>query len=59
MSLDLDHSACFIIPLFRLLKILILTYSINAGASSIGVLVWAVVPDSEASLYKTLVANTE
>ena len=29
------------------------------GVSSVGVLVWSVVPDSEASLYKTLVANTE
>ncbi|KAL7541991.1 hypothetical protein ACHAXR_011413 [Thalassiosira sp. AJA248-18] len=29
------------------------------GVTSIGVLVWAVTPDSEASLYKTLVANTE
>ncbi|KAL7538711.1 hypothetical protein ACHAXR_008739 [Thalassiosira sp. AJA248-18] len=29
------------------------------GVTSIGVLVWAVVPDSEASLHKTLIANTE
>ena len=29
------------------------------GVSSIGVLVWAVVPDAQASLYKTLISNTE
>lgn len=29
------------------------------GVSSIGVLVWAVVADTEASLYKTLIMNTE
>ena len=29
------------------------------GVSSIGVLVWAVVRDAEASLYKTLISNTE
>jgi len=29
------------------------------GVSSIGVLVWAVVRDDEASLYKTLISNTE
>ena len=29
------------------------------GVSSVGVLVWAVAADSEASLYKTLIANAE
>ena len=29
------------------------------GVTNIGVLVWAVVPDVEASLYKTLISNTE
>ena len=29
------------------------------GITNIGVLVWTVAPDSEASLYKTLIANTE
>ena len=29
------------------------------GMSNIGVLVWAVVPESSSSLYKTLVANVE
>ena len=38
----------------------VLTFAFfSAGVTSIGVLVWAVAPDSEASLYKTLVANTE
>ena len=31
----------------------------NEGLSSFGLLVWAVVPDEEASLYKTLISNTE
>ena len=29
------------------------------GISMVGLLVWAVVPDTEASLYKTLISNTE
>lgn len=31
----------------------------SEGVSNIGVLVWAVVPDAQASLYKTLISNTE
>ena len=31
----------------------------NEGLSSFGLLVWVVVPDEEASLYKTLISNTE
>ena len=29
------------------------------GVSSVGVIVWAIAPDREASLYKTLIANAE
>ena len=40
-------------------SMLTITPHSHIGITNIGVLVWTVAPDSEASLYKTLIANTE
>ena len=52
----LISSVSLLIPLFSLCTLL---NSSHTGITNIGVLVWTVAPDSEASLYKTLIANTE